>query len=74
MMGYGPTTFGDLNAEKYDAHHNPGTTDAGMDLSTDLASIGRLAPGRTLGGRQKQPLTAASEKPIIAYEKPAPAA
>jgi len=51
MMGYGPTTFGDLNAEKYDARHNPGTTDAGMDLSTDLASIGRLAPGRTLGGR-----------------------
>lgn len=43
MKGYGPETFGQFNAEDYDALHNPGTTDAAVDLLADYA-----LPGRTL--------------------------
>ncbi|MEO1188147.1 MAG: class I SAM-dependent methyltransferase [Pseudomonadota bacterium] len=37
MKEYGPSTFGDLNADEYDALHNPGTTDACVDLIATLA-------------------------------------
>ena len=43
MRGYGPETFGQLNAGDYDLLHNPGTTDAAVDLLADFA-----LPGRTL--------------------------
>ncbi len=41
MKGYGPETFGILNAEDYDALHDPGTTDVAVDLLTELASCQR---------------------------------
>ncbi|MBA4227461.1 MAG: class I SAM-dependent methyltransferase [Hyphomonas sp.] len=37
MKGYGPETFGTLNAEDYDLLHDPGTTDAAVDLLADLS-------------------------------------
>ncbi len=37
MKGYGPETFGALNAADYDLLHNPGTTDEAVDLLTDLS-------------------------------------
>jgi len=37
LKDYGPRTFGELNAEDYDALHDPGTTDSAVDLLTDLA-------------------------------------
>ncbi len=37
MKGYGPRTFGELNAEDYDLLHDPGTTEAAVDLLTDLS-------------------------------------
>ncbi|HPE48378.1 MAG TPA: class I SAM-dependent methyltransferase [Hyphomonas sp.] len=43
MKGYGPETFGELNAGDYDRLHDPGTTDAAVDLLSEFA-----LPGRTL--------------------------
>jgi SAM-dependent methyltransferase len=43
MKGFGPETFGELNAEDYDLLHNPGTTEAAVDLLAEFA-----LPGRTL--------------------------
>ena len=43
MKKYGPETFGELNADEYDLLHNPGTTDAAIDLLSEFA-----LPGRTL--------------------------
>ncbi len=43
MRRYTPETFGELNAEEYDLLHNPGTTNAAVDLLAEFA-----LPGRTL--------------------------
>ena len=58
MKRYTPETFGELNAEEYDLLHNPGTTDAAVDLLAEFA-----LPGRTLElaigtGRVALPLAA----------------
>ncbi len=41
MKGYGPETFGRLNAADYDALHDPGTTEAAVELLASLAGRGR---------------------------------
>ncbi len=43
MKGYGPETFGELNAEDYDVLHDPGTTEAAVELLSNYA-----LPVRTL--------------------------
>ena len=43
MKNYGPETFGELNANEYDLLHNPGTTEAAVELLSEFA-----LPGRTL--------------------------
>ena len=43
MKNYGPETFGELNADEYDLLHNPGTTEAAIELLSEFA-----LPGRTL--------------------------
>ncbi|MEZ5985044.1 MAG: class I SAM-dependent methyltransferase [Hyphomonas sp.] len=58
MKRYTPETFGELNAEEYDLLHNPGTTNAAVDLLAEFA-----LPGRTLElaigtGRVALPLAA----------------
>lgn len=35
--GYGPETFGELNAENYDAEHDPGTTEEAVAFIAELA-------------------------------------
>jgi SAM-dependent methyltransferase len=42
MENYGPETFGALNADDYDAVHDPGTTAATVRMISDLAQGGRL--------------------------------
>lgn len=42
MDNFGPATFGTLNADDYDAVHDPGTTDASVAL------IAGIAPGKRL--------------------------
>jgi SAM-dependent methyltransferase len=56
MKEYGPTTFGDLNAEEYDALHDPGTTDACVDLIADLAGSGQVLELAIGTGRVALPL------------------
>ena len=41
MKRYAPETFGELNAEEYDLLHNPGTTNAAVDLLAEFALQGR---------------------------------
>lgn len=58
MKGYGPETFGELNADEYDRLHDPGTTGAAVDLLAGFA-----LPVRTLElaigtGRVALPLAA----------------
>ncbi|KCZ91141.1 class I SAM-dependent methyltransferase [Hyphomonas jannaschiana] len=43
MKNYRPETFGELNADEYDLLHNPGTTEAAVELLSEFA-----LPGRTL--------------------------
>jgi SAM-dependent methyltransferase len=43
MRNYGPETVGELNADEYDLLHNPGTTEAAIELLSEFA-----LPGRTL--------------------------
>nr|WP_321442149.1 class I SAM-dependent methyltransferase [uncultured Hyphomonas sp.] len=43
MRNYGPETFGELNADEYDLLHNPGTTEAAIELLSEFA-----LPRRTL--------------------------
>ena len=58
MKNYGPETFGALNADEYDLLHNPGTTEAAIELLSEFA-----LPRRTLElaigtGRVALPLAA----------------
>jgi hypothetical protein len=36
-MEFGPATFGELNADDYDALHDPGTTEESVALIAELA-------------------------------------
>ncbi len=58
MKEYGPTTFGDLNAEEYDALHDPGTTGDCVDLIKDLAGAGDVLELAIGTGRIALPLAA----------------
>lgn len=56
MKGYGPTTFGDLNAEAYDALHDPGTTEESVELIAELAGDGAILELAIGTGRMALPL------------------
>lgn len=56
MQGYGPTTFGTLNADVYDAEQDPGTTDAAVAFISNLAPKGRLLELAIGSGRLALPL------------------
>ena len=58
MKGFGPSTFGELNAEDYDRLHDPGTTDAAVDLIADLAGAGDVLELAIGTGRVALPLAA----------------
>lgn len=58
MKAFGPSTFGDLNAEDYDALHDPGTTEACVDLIAELAGTGDLLELAIGTGRIALPLAA----------------
>jgi len=58
MKGFGPSTFGDLNADEYDALHDPGTTDACVALIADLAGSGDVLELAIGTGRIALPLAA----------------
>ncbi|KCZ87606.1 class I SAM-dependent methyltransferase [Hyphomonas johnsonii] len=57
-MKFGPETFGELNAEDYDALHDPGTTDESVELIAEIAA-GRRTLELAIGtGRLALPLAA----------------
>lgn len=56
MKGYGPETFGELNAADYDALHDPGTTAQAVDVLADLAGGGRVLELAIGTGRVALPL------------------
>ncbi|MEM7459688.1 MAG: class I SAM-dependent methyltransferase [Pseudomonadota bacterium] len=56
MKEFGPSTFGDLNADEYDALHNPGTTDDCVNLIADLAGHGDVLELAIGTGRVALPL------------------
>lgn len=56
MDGYGATTFGELNADGYDAANDPGTTDECVDLVAELAGSGRVLELAVGTGRIALPL------------------
>ena len=58
MKRYTPETFGELNAEEYDLLHNPGTTDAAVDLLAEFALQGRTLELAIGTGRVALPLAA----------------
>lgn len=58
MKEFGPSTFGDLNADEYDALHDPGTTDACVNLIADLAGQGDILELAIGTGRVALPLAA----------------
>ncbi len=58
MKGYGPATFGALNAEDYDELHDPGTTDEAVALLADLADGGTVLELAIGTGRVALPLAA----------------
>ena len=58
MKNYGPETFGELNADEYDLLHNPGTTDAAVDLLSEFALHGRTLELAIGTGRVALPLAA----------------
>ena len=57
MKGFGPATFGELNAEDYDALHDPGTTDAAVEVIAELAGMGSILELAIGTGRIALPLT-----------------
>ena len=58
MEGFGPATFGALNAEDYDDLHDPGTTEAAVDLIARVAGKGRILELAIGTGRIALPLVA----------------
>lgn len=56
MRGYGPATFGELNADDYDALHDPGTTDAAVELIAEIAGDGAVLELAVGTGRVALPL------------------
>lgn len=56
MKGYGPTTFGELNADAYDALHDPGTTEDSVELIAELAGDGDILELAIGTGRMALPL------------------
>jgi len=56
MRNYGPETFGELNADEYDLLHNPGTTEAAVDLLSEFALSGRTMELAIGTGRVALPL------------------
>tara|TARA_R110002020_G_scaffold224599_1_gene434187 strand:+ start:66622 stop:67362 length:741 start_codon:yes stop_codon:yes gene_type:complete len=55
---FGPETFGELNAEDYDALHDPGTTDESVALISEIAAGGRVLELAIGTGRVALPLAA----------------
>lgn len=80
MEDYGPETFGELNAEKYDILHDPGTTDQAVDLVGGLArgkktlelaiGTGRIALPLSLSGIEIHGLDASPKMLAKLKEKP----
>ncbi len=58
MLTFDPTTFGTLNADDYDAAHDPGTTDAAVALIAEIAGGGRILELAIGTGRIALPLAA----------------
>jgi SAM-dependent methyltransferase len=58
MHGFGPTTFGELYAEDYDALHDPGTTNESVSVLASLAGNGRVLELAIGTGRLALPLAA----------------
>ena len=58
MKEFGPNTFGQLNADEYDALHNPGTTEESVALIADLAGRGSILELAIGTGRMALPLAA----------------
>jgi len=56
MKGYGPQTFGALNAGDYDKLHDPGTTEEAVALLAELAQGGRVLELAIGTGRVALPL------------------
>ncbi len=57
-MEFGPATFGELNADDYDALHDPGTTEESVALIAELAGKGRILELAIGTGRMALPLVA----------------
>jgi SAM-dependent methyltransferase len=55
-MDFKPDTFGTLNAEDYDAAHDPGTTDQTVALISEIAGSGRILELAIGTGRVALPL------------------
>ncbi|MEM8789942.1 MAG: class I SAM-dependent methyltransferase [Pseudomonadota bacterium] len=58
MEPFGPATFGTLNAQDYDALHDPGTTEATVAAIAALAGAGRILELAIGTGRVALPLAA----------------
>jgi len=56
VKGFGPETFGTLNADEYDALHDPGTTDDSVALIDELAGDGAILELAIGTGRVALPL------------------
>ncbi len=57
-MKFGPATFGELNADDYDALHDPGTTQESVALIQEIAAGGRVLELAIGTGRMSIPLAA----------------
>lgn len=58
MENFGPATFGELNADDYDASQDPGTTDACVSLIAELSPGNRILELAIGTGRVALPLAA----------------
>ena len=58
MIEFNPETFGELNAEDYDALHDPGTTAESVALISELAGQGKILELAIGTGRMALPLLA----------------
>lgn len=59
MRDFGPETFGELNADDYDQLHDPGTTEASVELLASLVPAGGRVLELAIGtGRVALPLAA----------------